>query len=122
MITPDSSVQVSYVASRGDVDYYRVHLPAKGTRVLVHLTNLPADFDLALYSDQATPVKPAATPGVPLQDATIPDQGISLSGVNSQLTPTALQDIPDPGLQLVQVSSNRGTDGDIEVCYRPLSR
>jgi hypothetical protein len=114
-ITPNVAVQQSAIPSRGDVDYYKVTLPLAGTRLLVHLTNLPADYDLALYSSRTTSVRTAtvAGPGASLQDGTIPDESINAQGgVNAQLSPTALQDVPDPGIQAVQVSANRGADDE----------
>ncbi len=115
-ISPDTNVEMSAIASPGEVDYYKIPMPPAGTRLLVHLTNLPADYDLALYSPTTTSVRTgtSAVPGPPLQDGTIADQSLSLQngGSNTQLTPTALQDIPDPGIPVVQVSANRGTDDE----------
>jgi len=112
-ITPDVAVQQSAIASSGDVDYYRIPMPPAGTRLTVHLTNLPADYDLALYSNETTSVRTGGTSGVPLQDGTVPDTEINLQGAaNAQLQPTALQDVPDPGIPVVQVSDNRGTDDE----------
>ena len=115
-ISPDTNVEMSAIASAGEVDYYKIPMPPAGTRLLVHLTNLPADYDLALYSPTTTSVRTgtSAVPGPPLQDGTIADQSLSLQngGSNTQLTPTALQDIPDPGIPVVQVSANRGTDDE----------
>ena len=51
-LAPDTNVQMSAIASAGEVDYYKIPLPAAGTRLLVHLANLSADYDLALYSSQ----------------------------------------------------------------------
>jgi hypothetical protein len=113
VITPDAAVQQSAIVSRGAVDYYKVPLPPAGTRLLVHLTNLSADYDLALYSSRTTSVRTGAVTGAPLQDGTVPDQSINTQGgLNAQLAPTALQDVPDPGLPAVQVSANRGTDDE----------
>jgi hypothetical protein len=113
VVTPDAAVQQSAIASRGDVDFFRVPLPPAGTRLLVHLTNLPADYDLALYANQTTSVRTGAAPGAPLGDGTVPDQSIDIQGgSNPQLTPTALQDVPNPGIPLVQVSANRGSDDE----------
>ena len=104
---------MSAIPSAGAVDYYKVTLPAAGTRLQVHLTNLPADYDLALYSNRTTSVRTAPTDGAPLQDGVIADQSLNLEGgPNAQLTPTALQDVPDPGIPVVQVSANRGTDDE----------
>jgi len=113
VITADAAVQQATIASRGDVDYYKVQLPPAGTRLLVHLTNLPADYDLALFASQTTSVRTGATAGAPLQDGTVADESINTQGgLNAQLTPTALQDVPDPGIPAVQVSANRGTDDE----------
>jgi CSLREA domain-containing protein len=112
-ITPDQNVELSAIGSRGDVDYYKVPMPPAGTRLQVHLTNLTADYDLALYAGQTTSVRTGTAGNVPLQDGAIPDQSLNLQGgVNPQLTPTALQDVPDPGIPAVQVSANRGTDDE----------
>ena len=77
----------------------RSTLPPAGTRLQVHLTNLHADFDLALYSsavDDRADRRHEAAP--PLQDGTVADQSLNLQGgQNAQLTPAALQDVPDPG-------------------------
>ena len=98
-ITADKNVEMSAIASGSEVDYYKIPMPAAGTRMRVHLTNLSADYDLALYSPTTTSVRTGATNGLPLQDGTIADQSLTLQsgGSNTQLTPTALQDVPDPG-------------------------
>ncbi len=112
-ITPDQNVEMSGILGSGEVDYYTIPMPDKGTRLLVHLTNLPADYDLALYAPQSTSVRTGATDGLPLQDGTLADQSINLAGgSNAQLTPTALQDVPDTGIPLVTVGDNRGTDDE----------
>ncbi len=115
-ITPDDGVQLSALPAPGDVDWYRIPLPPAGTRIHVHLTDLPADYDLALYSARTTSVRTgtSATPQPPLQDGVIADTPIDLhGGSNGQLAPTALQDVPnDPGVPTVQVSANRGTDDE----------
>jgi hypothetical protein len=113
VITPGAAVQQSAIAGGGDVDYYKVALPPAGTRLLVHLTNLPTDYDLALFASQTTSVRTTVAAGAPLQDGTVADQSINTQGgLNAQLTPTALQDVPNPGLPVVQVSANRGVDDE----------
>ncbi|HEU5215875.1 MAG TPA: hypothetical protein VFU30_10065 [Gaiellaceae bacterium] len=114
-ITPDTGVQMSALPTPGAVDWYKIPMPPAGTRVHVHLTDLPADYDLALYSNTTTSVRTNATDQAqPLQDGVEPDRAIDLhGGTNGQLMPTALQDVPnDPGVPLVQVSANRGTDDE----------
>ena len=73
-LQPDTGVQQSAISSGGDVDYYKIPLPAAGTRLEVHLTNLPADYDLALYANQSTTVRTGATDGPALQDGTVATQ------------------------------------------------
>jgi CSLREA domain-containing protein len=110
------SVEMSALPTAGAVDYYTIPTPAAGTRISVHLTNLPADYDLALYATQSTSVR--TTSGVdpsapPLQDGVVPDTQVNLNGGSSgQLTPTGLEDVPDPGLPLRQLSDNRRTDAE----------
>jgi CSLREA domain-containing protein len=114
-ITADTGVQLSALPQPGAVDWYRIPMPPAGTRIHVHLTDLPADYDLALYSSTTTSVRTGGTDQQqPLQDGVVPDSPIDVhGGSNGQLTPTALQDVPsDPGVPLVQVSANRGTDDE----------
>jgi CSLREA domain-containing protein len=107
------AVHLSALPAAGVVDWYTIPMPAAGTRVRVHLTDLPADYDLALYAPQTTSVRTGVTASPPLQDGVVPDQPINLQGGSSgPLTPTALEDIPDPGVPVVQVSDNRGTDDE----------
>jgi hypothetical protein len=107
------SLQMSTLPTAGAVDYYTFPMPPAGTRIQVHLTNLAADYDLALYSPRTTSVRTGATPAPPLQDGVVPDTQVDLNGGSSgQLTPTGLEDIPDPGIPLVQVSDNRHTDDE----------
>ena len=112
-VTPNQNVEMSALPTTGSVDYYTIPMPAAGSRIVVHLTDLTADYDLALYSPRTTSVRTGATNGIPLQDGTIADQPLDLQGgTNPQLTPTPLQDVPNPGIPIVQVSSNRGTDDE----------
>ena len=88
-------------------------MPAAGTRIQVHLTNLPADYDLALYSPRTTSVRTTTNLAPPLQDGIVPDTQVNLNtGSTSQLTPTGLEDVPDPGIPLVQLSDNRHQDDE----------
>ena len=109
----NDSVQMSALPTAGAVDYYTIPMPAAGTRISVHLTNLPADYDLALYSPQSTSVRTGATLAPPLQDGIVPDTQVNLNnGSSGQLTPTGLEDIPDPGIPLRQLSDNRHHDDE----------
>ena len=79
----------------------------------MHLTNLPADYDLALYSPRTTSVRTTTNLAPPLQDGIVPDTQVNLNtGSSGQLTPTGLEDVPDPGIPLVQLSDNRHMDDE----------
>ena len=107
------SVEMSALPTAGAVDYYTIPMPDAGTRISVHLTNLAADYDLALYSPQTTSVRTTTNLAPPLQDGVVPDTQVDLNGGSSgQLTPTGLEDVPDPGIPLVQLSDNRHQDDE----------
>ena len=109
----NDSVEMSTLPTAGAVDYYTIPMPAAGTRIQVHLTNLPADYDLALYSPRTTSVRTTSNVAPPLQDGIVPDTQVNLNGGSSgQLGPTGLEDIPNPGIPLVQRSDNRGTEAE----------
>jgi CSLREA domain-containing protein len=105
------TVEMSTLPRAGAVDYYTFPMPAAGTRIQVHLANLPADYDLALYSPRTTSVRTTTNLAPPLQDGIVPDTQVNLTGGTSgQLTPSGLEDVPDPGIPLVQLSDNRHSD------------
>ena len=107
------TVEMSALPTAGAVDYYKIDMPPAGTRISVHLTDLPADYDLALYSPQTTSVRTTSNLAPPLQDGVVPDTQVDLNGGSSgQLTPTGLEDVPDPGIPLVQLSDNRHQDDE----------
>ena len=111
--TGHDSVEMSTLPTSGAVDYYTFPMPAAGTRIQVHLTNLPADYDLALYSPRTTSVRTTTNLAPPLQDGIVPDTQVNLNtGSTKQLTPTGLEDVPDPSIPLVQLSDNRHTDDE----------
>jgi hypothetical protein len=104
---------MSTLPTAGAVDYYTIPMPAAGTRIQVHLTNLPADYDLALYSPRTTSVRTTSNLAPPLQDGVVPDTAIDLNGgSNGQLLPSTLEDRPNPGIPLVQLSDNRHQDDE----------
>ena len=95
------TVEMSTLPHAGAVDYYTIPMPAAGTRIQVHLTNLPADYDLALYSPRTTSVRTTTNLAPPLQDGIVPDTQVNLNnGSTGPLTPTGLEDVPDPGIPL----------------------
>jgi CSLREA domain-containing protein len=108
-----NTVDMSTLPTPGAVDYYTFPMPPAGTRIQVHLTNLPADYDLALYAPRSTSVRTTTNVAPPLQDGIVSDPQVNLNGGSSgQLTPTGLADLPDPGIPLVQLSDNRHADDE----------
>ncbi len=113
MSTGHDSVELSTLPTAGAIDYYKIPMPDAGTRIQVHLTNLAADYDLALYSAQSTSVRTTTNLAPPLQDGVVPDTQVNLNnGSSGQLTPTGLEDVPDPGIPLRQLSDNRHLDDE----------
>ena len=56
----------------------------------------------------STSVRTTTNLAPPLQDGVVPDTQVNLNdGSSGQLTPTGLEDVPDPGIPLVQLSDNR---------------
>ena len=105
---------LSYVTSADDVDYYRYDpavKPAVGSRVTVHLSHLPADYDLVVYGPQQTQLRPPSSTGVPLDGEPLLDDGFDLSHTTDPLPSQTLDDLHlQQNLPLVGVSANRNDD------------
>jgi hypothetical protein len=50
-LLPDGGEVREFINQPGDIDTYRLEVPAPGTRVRVELTDLPADYDLYLAAE-----------------------------------------------------------------------
>ena len=112
-ITTDEFL-LSYVTSASDVDYYTYNPavpPAAGSRVTVHLSHLPADYDLVVYGPSTTALRPPSSTSVPLDGAPLTDDGADLTHTSDPLPSQTLDDLNlQPGLPLVGVSASRNTD------------
>ena len=115
---PNTEIQESYVADKGDVDYFTVHVPGNA-RVIAHLTNLSADLDLALLGPAQAVLKPTTTPGRAPQDPPIRDTGVDRASVNTSLEPAGLQDTPITQQPITQHSINRNTSEEDAVGIAP---
>ena len=115
---PNTEIQDSYVADKGDVDYFTVHVPGNA-RVIAHLTNLSADLDLALLGPAQAVLKPTTTPGRAPQDPPIRDTGVDRASVNTSLEPAGLQDTPITQQPITQHSINRNTSEEDAVGIAP---
>ncbi len=105
-----SKLYLSYLTSAADVDYYRVDVPAVGSRTTFHLSHLPGDYDLVIYGPEQTALR-AASPGTPpLDGAPLTDTGSELTHVTDALPSQTLDDLRLQTLPVVGVSASRGTD------------
>ena len=121
LTTPGGEVIESYIASAGDIDVFKVPSPVAGYRLSVHLTNLPADYDVSIVGPDQPALRPGA--GAPLQDPTIRDNGVDPENRNASLEPAAVQDLPITQQPITQQSLdqslNRGlTDEDAATLTR----
>ncbi|MDQ1446601.1 MAG: hypothetical protein QOI20_3065 [Acidimicrobiaceae bacterium] len=107
-----NTLLASHIASAGDIDYYRVPVPAKGTRLQVRLGNhsTDADFDVAMLNTATgAPLRSVPLRSVPLRSVPLADNGIDASAATSSLSPETLDDIPVGAAPLRSVSENRST-------------
>ena len=109
-----NTLYISHIANPGDIDYYSMPAPPKGTRIQVQL-GVPegADLDVAMFNGaQATPLRSVPLRSVPLRSVPLPDQGLSTD--TGTLSPETLQDIPTlEGIPLRSVSENRSDSEEL---------
>ena len=105
-----TNLYLSYLTSAADVDYYRVAVPAVGTRLTFHLSHLPADYDLVVYGPEQTPLRAASPSTPPLDGLPVTDSGAELTHATDALPPQTLDDLRLQTLPIVGVSANRGSD------------
>lgn len=105
---------LSYLTSSEDVDYYKYDpavKPAIGSRVTVHLSHLPDDFDLVAYGPPVTELRPPSPTSVPLDGSVLEDDGADLTHTSDPLPAQTLDDLRlQRNLPLVGVSANRNND------------
>ena len=96
-------------------------MPAAGTVVTIHLSHLPADYDLVVYGPPGTPLRPSIASTPPLDVPPLTDAGADLTHTTDtaarrrRSTTCNLQ----TSLPLVGVSASRGTDPEDIVVVSP---
>jgi WD40-like Beta Propeller Repeat/Peptidase family C25 len=92
MLAP-GSLYVSYLTSTTDTDYFRVTVPATGTRTTIRLSHLPKDYDLVVYGRQGT--APLVQPGgaAPLETPVLADSGAPITHLTESLPAETLDDL-----------------------------
>ena len=110
-----ASLNLGHISAPGAVGYWQIPV-SQGDELALSLSNLPADYDLALYSPSGSSLQ-----GSPVQELPgVTDAPPSLTAV-SQPAPGATelnQDAPS-GFQTYAVSDNRGTQ-DETIQTQPL--
>ena len=106
------NVYLTYVASPTDIDVFRIVVP-EGGELVVGLSNLDADLDLALWGDPTSAAAGAALGPISADDPLTPVTDPDVSGADAQ----ALNDFPrldalDSSLQLISVSNLAGTKNE----------
>src|SRR5918995_21470 len=92
MLAP-GSLYVSYLTSATDTDFFRVTVPATGTRTTIRLSHLPKDYDLVVYGRQGT--TPLVQPGgaAPLETPVLGDSGAPITHLTEALPAETLDDL-----------------------------
>ena len=92
MIAP-GAFYLSYLTSTTDTDFFRVNVPASGTRTTIRLSHLPKDYDLVVYGRQGTTplVQPGNAP--PLETPVLADSGAPITHLSEALPAETLDDL-----------------------------
>lgn len=109
-----NTLYLSHLASRSEVDWYRLPIPAAGTQLQIHLSHLGADADLAVLGPPAQPLRSAPLTAVPLTAVQMGDTPSDLLPGNDALTAGQLDDaaaslVASGQLAVYGTSDNRGT-------------
>jgi len=104
------TVYVSHLSSADDVDVFSIDLQ-EGSRLALSLSDLPADYDLAVFG-------PIEEPLVPLGDReftpTEPPTKVGFAGSENSNKPGSLADLPRQGdLPIISVSNAADTETEI---------
>ncbi|HMD45757.1 MAG TPA: PKD domain-containing protein, partial [Acidimicrobiales bacterium] len=101
-------LNLGYLTSTSDTNLWSVPV-GQGEELALSLSNLPADYDMVLYSPLGQQLQ-----GTPTQQApTVIDAPPSLTPVNQPDTPTTDVPLnPPAGYQVFAVSANRGTSDE----------
>jgi hypothetical protein len=113
-VPANGAVDLSYISSKGDVDFYSIPAPPAGWRITVHMV-VPADFDLALLAPAKERLRATSARAPTPQSPPIRDTGLDFSNVNDVLEPAGLRDTPISEVPISEVpvagqSINRGAN------------
>ena len=106
------TLYASHIGESGDVDYYRLPVPPRGTTVSLRLGNQTdgADVDLAVYNPvAAAPVRSVPLRSIPLRSIPMADEGPTAHAATQVLSTERQDDVVRlDGVPLRAVSQNRG--------------
>ena len=113
-----NTLVLSHIARSGDVDYFELPAPPKGTRLQVRLgIQGDTDLDVALLDSTASaPLRSVPLRSVPLRSVPIPDHGLTADAGDVHLSAETLDDIPGTDLAstpLRSVSQNRSSADEL---------
>ena len=97
----DGSVIGGYIGAQGGRNYFWFGVPVRDMHVSIRLTDLPADYDLYLFSDQA------ADPGQPIISSVTP-------GLDPEVIDAVLHDV---GTYVVEVVDDPSIPNSPDVPY-----
>ncbi|HEX5692829.1 MAG TPA: hypothetical protein VFX76_22615, partial [Roseiflexaceae bacterium] len=129
-LTFDSSGRTNrtgWLSTSDDADWYRFDTALTGVTVTVDLTNLPADYDLALVSDPRPTLTTAISDGISLtnvSDASQTDASgrlISLSLSESLSRIAAIGHLPGAAQYVLNQSANYAAENEAIVAKLPRS-
>ena len=107
---------VGHVAKSGDVEVFRLPIPAaRGTRTTVYLSHIAdgADFDLVVGKPAAPSLQSNPVGSIPVGSIPVEDGGSSVDNRGDALPPETLQDIPVGSIPVGSISANRGNADEV---------
>src|SRR5205807_9060575 len=121
---------LSHIPTQRHTDYFRLPVPAPGTRVTIYLSHIAdgSDFDLVVGKPATASLLSSPVGGIPVGGIPIEDRGIGTNNTTSALPPETLQDIslngipvggipvggiPVGGISVASVSQNRGNADEV---------
>ncbi|HVD25014.1 MAG TPA: DNRLRE domain-containing protein, partial [Gaiellaceae bacterium] len=114
ILAPDR-LYVSHLTSATDTDYYRVTVPATGTRTTIHLSHLPEDYDLVVYGRQGATPLVSGGDAPPLETPVLGDSGAGITHLTDALPAETLDDLALLDRQVLGVSAFRTTEDEAVV-------
>jgi hypothetical protein len=105
------ALELGYIDSPTDIDYFTVPAPPKGSRLRIRLSHLSSDADLVLYQPVASTDQVSAAPlrSIPLRSIPLEDERLG----DASAPPETLQDIPLRSIPLRSISANRSTTDEV---------